>query len=171
MASSKGAKVVELWEVTWTGGAWNFRFERHFNDWELEEAQRFICIVSTKSLSPLSDDRHQWNGAKDGTFSVKPSYDLLEGGRQKLVPVKMIWNPLVPTKVGFFVWEVWWGKILTMDQLKNVVSPLLVGVLFVGRRKKYWSIFLSTTLRFGACGLPCFLYQKADGSVPTWLKS
>ena len=39
---------------------------------------------------------------KDGMFSVKSSYDLLEGGRQHLVPVKMIWNPLVPTKVGFF---------------------------------------------------------------------
>ena len=35
-------------------------------------------------------------------FSVKSSYDLLEGGRQQLVPFKMIWNSLVPTKVGFF---------------------------------------------------------------------
>ena len=34
-------------------------------------------------------------------FSVKSSYDLLEGGRQQLVPFKMIWNSLVPTKVGF----------------------------------------------------------------------
>ena len=104
--SSKGAKVAELWEVTGTRGGWNFRFEKHFNDWELEEAQRFICTVSTKSLSPLSVDRLRWNGAKDGMFSVKSSYDLLEGGRQQLVPVKMNWNPLVPTKVGFFVWEV-----------------------------------------------------------------
>ena len=153
--------------VTGIGGGWNFRFERHFIDWELEEAQRFLCVVNTKSLNPLSDDRQ--NGAKDGTFSVKSSYDLLEGGRQQLVPVKMIWNPLVLTKVGFFVWEVWWGKILI--NLKNVVSPLPVGVLSVGRRKKYWSIFLSTGLRFRACGLPCFLYQKADESVLTWLKS
>ena len=52
MASLKGDKVVDLWEVTGTGGGWNFRFERHFNDWELEVAQRFICTVSTKSLSP-----------------------------------------------------------------------------------------------------------------------
>ena len=49
VASSKGAKVAELWR---TGGGWNFRFERHFNDWELEEAQRFLLTVSTKSLSP-----------------------------------------------------------------------------------------------------------------------
>ena len=52
-------------------------------------------------------------------FSVKSSYDLYDRGRQHLMLVKMIWNPIVPTKVGFFVWEVWWGKILTMDQLKK----------------------------------------------------
>ena len=33
--------------------------------------------------------------------------------------VKMLWNPIVPTKVGFFAWEVWWGKILTMNQLQK----------------------------------------------------
>ena len=39
------------------------------------------------------------------------------------MPVKLLWNPLVPTKVGFFAWEAWWSKILTMDQLKKEVSP------------------------------------------------
>ena len=80
VASLKGDKVTDQWEVAGTRGGWNFRFERHFNDWELEEAQRFICIVSTKNLSPLSVDRLRWNGAKDGMFSVKSSYDLLEVG-------------------------------------------------------------------------------------------
>ena len=119
VASSKGDMVADLWEVTGTRGGWNFRFKRHFNDWELEEAQRFMGIISTKSLSPFSVDRIWWSGAKDGMFSVKSSYDLFDGGRQHLVLVKMIWNPIAPTKVGFFVWEVWWGKILTMDQLKK----------------------------------------------------
>ena len=41
----------------------------------------------------------------------------------------------------------------------------------MGRQKKSWSIFLSTALRFGACGLTYSLFQKVDGSVPTWLKS
>ena len=107
VASSKGVKVAELWEVTGTGGRWNFRFERHFNDYELEEAQRFICIVSTKSLSPLSDDRLRWNGVKDDMFSVKSSYDLLEGGRQQLVPLQDDLESTCAHKVGFFVWEVW----------------------------------------------------------------
>ena len=35
------------------------------------------------------------------------------------MPFKMMWNPIVPTKVGFFAREVWWGKVLTMNQLKK----------------------------------------------------
>ena len=37
----------------------------------------------------------------------KSCFDLLEGRRQQQVPFKMMWNPIVPTKVGFFAWEVW----------------------------------------------------------------
>ena len=90
-----------------SGGGWNLKFERHFNDWEMEEVQKFICIVNSKNLRPQSRGKLRWKETKDGIFTVKSSFDLLEGGRQQLVPVKMIWNSIVPTKVGFFVWEVW----------------------------------------------------------------
>ena len=36
-----------------------------------------------------------------------------------MVPVNLLWNPCVPTKVGFFAWEAWWGKFLTSDQPKK----------------------------------------------------
>ena len=32
-----------------------------------------------------------------------------------MVSVNLLWNPCVPTKVGFFAWEAWWGKVLTLD--------------------------------------------------------
>ena len=28
----------------------------------------------------------------------------------------------MPTKVGFFAWEAFWGKVLTLDQLKKGVG-------------------------------------------------
>ena len=136
VASSKGDMVADLLEINGTEGGWNFRFERHLNDWELEEAQRFICTVSTKSLNPLSVNRIWWNGENDGMFSVKSSYDLYDGGRPHLVPVNMIWNPIVPTKVGFFVWEVWWRKILTMDQLKKHDFSLASRCPFCGQKEE-----------------------------------
>ena len=131
-----GDMAAVLWEITGEGGGWNFRFERLFNDWELEEAQRFIVTVGTKSLSQLTGDRIWWNEAKDGSFSVKSSYDVLDIGGQNLVPVKMIWNPIAPTKVGFFVWEVWWGKILTMDQLKKRGYSLASRCPFCGQKEE-----------------------------------
>ena len=33
--------------------------------------------------------------------------------------VGLIWNNRVPPKVSMFTWEVWWGKVLTGDQLKR----------------------------------------------------
>ena len=85
-----GAKVAELWEVAGLGGGWNFRFERNFNDWEMEEVQRFIRTINSKNLNPQSSDRLRCKEAKDGIFNVKSSFDLLEGGREQLVSVKMI---------------------------------------------------------------------------------
>ena len=49
------------------------------------------------------------------------------------MPVKMIWNPLVPTKVGSFVWKVSWGKIWIMDQLKKRGFSLASKCPFCGQ--------------------------------------
>ena len=76
-------------------------------------------------------------GKKNGSFSVKTCFDLLEGGSQQSVPIKMLWNPTVPTKVGFFAWEVWWGKILTMDQLKKRGFSLVSRCAFCGKDEEF----------------------------------
>ena len=34
-------------------------------------------------------------------------------------PYRLIWNPVVPPKIGVFSWEATWGKVLTLDQLKR----------------------------------------------------
>ena len=54
---------------------------------------------------------------KDGSYSVKSNLDVLEGGIEAVFfPKRLFWNQLVvPTKVGFFVWEAWWCKIMTLD--------------------------------------------------------
>ena len=50
---------------------------------------------------------------------VKDYFKHLERGNLPLVPIKMLWNPCVPTKVSFFSWEAWLGKMLTMEQSKK----------------------------------------------------
>ena len=41
------------------------------------------------------------------------------GGNVENFPIKLILNNCIPTKIRFFAWEVWWGKILTMEQFKK----------------------------------------------------
>ena len=133
LANSKGAKVAELWVASGSGEGWNFRFRRHFHDWELEEVQGFLAMVNLQNINPNITDSFWWNKAKNGGFSVITCFELLEGGSQQSVPVKMLWNPTVPTKVGFFAWEVWWGKILTMYQLKKRGFSLASRCGFCGK--------------------------------------
>ena len=81
--------------------------------------KEFIGTVQNRKISPLEKDRLVWRKAKDVSFSVKLFFDFLEGGRTIHFMKRMIWKQCVPTKIGFFAWEAWWGKVLTVDQLKK----------------------------------------------------
>ena len=128
--------MAELWEGSGSKGGWNFRFERSFNDWELDIVQCFICTVSSKRLNHLIRDSLLWKEAKEGIFTIKSSFVFLEGGRKQLVSVKMLWNPCVPTKICVFAWEVWWGKVLTSDQLKKRGFSLASRCPFYGKAEE-----------------------------------
>ena len=48
---------------------------------------------------------------------------------------------IVPTKVSFFAWEVWCGKVLTMEQLKKRGFQLASMCSLCGRAEKILIIF------------------------------
>lgn len=59
-----------------------------------------------------------WLGVEiEGLFSVKSHHVPLNIRDDVTFPSKLIGNLKAPSKVGFFVWEVEWEKILTMDNL------------------------------------------------------
>ena len=60
-----------------------------------------------------------WKGNKNGQFSVKDYYNSLEEGALLKGTAKILWNPYAPSKVSFFTWDAWWGKVLTMNKLKK----------------------------------------------------
>ena len=90
----------------------------------------FIGLIKNKKVRPLVDDRMVWVKAKDGLFSVKSLLDVLEGASAVPFPKKLIWNLCVSTKVSFFAWEVWWHRVLTLDQLKRKGWALANKYLF-----------------------------------------
>ena len=104
---SKGAMVLELWEMFGGDGVWNSRFNRGFNDWELESVQIFFGFLNSKKGNPQKRDNIVWKLAKNGSFTIKENFNYLERGNRPLVLIKLLWNSYVPTKVSFFTWEVW----------------------------------------------------------------
>ena len=103
LARTEGAKVIEVWENSRGNGAWNPRFIRPFNDWEMEAFQNFISITNNKKITPLKRVRLFWKGDKIGYLNVKAYFMFLEGP-PPLAHIKVLWSPYVPSthKSGFF---------------------------------------------------------------------
>ncbi|KAJ9707156.1 hypothetical protein PVL29_002241 [Vitis rotundifolia] len=118
-ASCKEAWLVELWDHSGDEGVWNPSFSRSFNDWEVEEVERLLLTIRGRRINPLLEDRMLWKESKDGIFSVKSLYSSLVSRGDVQFPYSNIWSICVPTKVSFFAWEAYWGKVLTLDQLKK----------------------------------------------------
>ena len=76
-----------------------------------------------------------WKGADSDCFMIKAYFRLLEGDSPRLVPTKMLSNPYVPSKFGFFSWDAWWGKVLTSN-LKKRGYHLASICPFCGREKE-----------------------------------
>lgn len=70
----------------------------------------------------LSGERDQlvWKFSKNEIFSVKNLYERLMGDSESTgiyVPVQQIWKNSAPSKIAFFAWEAYRGRILTIDKL------------------------------------------------------
>ena len=125
LAVHKDARVVEVWDSSREEGGWSPVFLRPFNDWEMEEVERFIHFLVNKKIRPLQEDRLLLKESRTNGFSVSLMYRKLRYSPPTEFPWRSIWNPIVPPKLGFFAWEASWGKVLTLDQLKRKGIPLV----------------------------------------------
>ena len=82
--------------------------------------------------------------------------------------MNLLWKGCVPSKVNFFVWEVWWGKVLTMEQIKRGAFNWLAGALYAVMLKKTWTTSYFNALRRGDCGKPLLPSLVSSELVP-WL--
>ena len=120
LATSKEAWVNEIWTAEGERrGSWTPRFNRPFNDWEMEEVGRLLCCLDGKKVRVDEEDRVRWMDSKDGVFSVKSLYRALQPVSLTFFPSKIIWNSCVQPKLSFFAWEASWGRVLTLDRLQK----------------------------------------------------
>ena len=78
-AVTKGALAAVLWVEQGGFGAWDPKFERHFNDWEMEAVQAFIGLINDRYIRPQSKDTLIWKGNASGGFTVMAYFNILEG--------------------------------------------------------------------------------------------
>ena len=124
LAAQKDARVAEVWDSSVEVGVWSPVFLRPFNDWELDEVERFFLFLHNKKVRSVQEDRLLLKDSISDGFSVRHMYRKLMFSPPFDFPSKSIWNPIVPPKLGFFAWEASWGKVLTLDQLKRRGIPL-----------------------------------------------
>ncbi|RVW45049.1 rRNA-processing protein UTP23-like [Vitis vinifera] len=102
LSVSKDAWVADCWDSMGEEGGWTPRFFRPFNDWEMEEVERFLSTIQGKRLNADVEDRMVWKETKNEIFTVMSLYNSLDQSCAVLFPWKIIWSPYVPTNVGFF---------------------------------------------------------------------
>ena len=119
MALNKEAKIVDIWDKNRGVGSWSPTFLRSLNDWEIEEVVRFLHILHEVIYCLSGEDKLILKNDKEKGFSIKSMYKGFDPSPAIDFPHHLIWNPVVPPKIGVFAWEATWGKVLTLDKLKR----------------------------------------------------
>ena len=119
LAAHKDAKVADVWYPSRVERGWSLVFVRSFNDWEVEEVERFLCSLHNRKIRLDQEDNLLMKDSKNAGYSVRLMYRLLDHSLPSVFPFRSIWNPIVPHKLGFLAWEASWGKVLTLDQVKK----------------------------------------------------
>ena len=75
-----------------------------------EEVVSLFLRLGSKKLFMEIDDKPQWEETKNGVFSARAMYKLLEVGSPSVFPSGNIWGVRVQPKLCFFAWEASWEK-------------------------------------------------------------
>ena len=117
IATHNSAVVADLWGRQGGGGrGWEVHFRRPFQNWELEEVNRFLVHISAVKVQE-EEDSLVWKIERKGKFSVKSYYRSLKDENNHLFPAKDAWGSYAPFRTRFFAWEAVWGKISTVGML------------------------------------------------------
>ena len=107
----KDARVAEVWDSSREDGGWSPVFLRPFNDWEMDEVERFLLFLQNRKIRPFQEERLILKETRLDGFSIRLMYRKLMHSLPTNFPWRSIWNPIVPPKLGFFAWEASWGKV------------------------------------------------------------
>uniref|UniRef100_A0A2N9EBT0 Reverse transcriptase domain-containing protein n=1 Tax=Fagus sylvatica TaxID=28930 RepID=A0A2N9EBT0_FAGSY len=71
---------------------WHVRFQRDFNDWEIDDVAAFFHLFQSKSPIHEEDDKFKWRLKKNGAFDFRSFYLAICGNLGQVFPWKSIWG-------------------------------------------------------------------------------
>ena len=80
---------------------------------------RFLQTLHDQNFCPNGEDMLLLKELKAKSFSVKVMYIGYDISPAFYFPYRLIWNLVIPPKIGIFTWEAAWSKVLTLDNLKR----------------------------------------------------
>ena len=74
LAAQKDATSTELWDRNKVERGWNPIFLRSFNDWDMEEVERFLQVLHKQKIRSFVEDKILIKGSRNDAFSMKIMY-------------------------------------------------------------------------------------------------
>lgn len=97
---------------------WDLHLRRPLNNWELGS---FCVLLSQFESVHLgnrgNEDLRCWNFDPGGVFSVESCYKCLKKLGAEAFTSRIVWKTKQPSKASFLLWLVYWGSMLTVDNL------------------------------------------------------
>ncbi|GKU94169.1 hypothetical protein SLEP1_g7697 [Rubroshorea leprosula] len=108
---------------------WYLGWRRDLFNWEREEAKELQKKIEGKQIHKDIPDTWKWEHSKEGNYSTKTAYRLLaneQNGRETTSIYKRVWNPIIPSKISAFNWQLLQDRIPTKSNLqrKGIISGL-----------------------------------------------
>ena len=76
--------------------AWDLRFYREFQDWELAASYPLLEFIQSRISQDARSDALCWRLKGDGKFDTRSFYHAIRGTQDSLFPWKGVWKPKVP---------------------------------------------------------------------------
>lgn len=92
LVDSKDAWVRDLCCGPEKGEGWKSSFSRHFNNWELEEVERFLSHIEREAVVNELEDKLKWEKTKKSVYSVKSLYLTLRPRAIDPFPWTLVWK-------------------------------------------------------------------------------
>ncbi|KAF5203824.1 Reverse transcriptase zinc-binding domain [Thalictrum thalictroides] len=123
-ARNKNGLVMD--HILWVNNTqqWDIRGRRNWYEWELDEVNNLTALLNAVVVN-TDEDRWRWKGGHGGNFSVSSFHeDLTSHKGEEGFPSQIVWNVNIPYKIKVFIWCLIWGRLLTVDRLRRLGTPI-----------------------------------------------